>query len=224
MKSGFIKIAALVLSLVTVLFSFASCSEKNGGNTENNNTEAAVKSTVVSSENNPTAVIKIKDMGEITIELYPDLAPNTVNNFISLSKSGFYNGLTVHRVVPGFVIQMGDPSGNGTGGPGYTIEGEFSDNGYKNNTLSHTRGVVSMARSQDYNSAGSQFFICLGDATHLDGQYAAFGKVISGMDVADKIADVQTDSSDKPVSDVVIESVTVDTKEASYSEPKTLAE
>lgn len=134
----------------------------------------------------PMVTIEMESGAEIKIELYPDVAPNTVANFVSLVRKGFYDGLTFHRIVPGFVIQGGDPTGTGAGGPGYTIFGEFTANGFPNN-LRHTRGVISMARTQDPNSAGSQFFIMVADAPHLDGQYAAFGRVISGMDEVDRI-------------------------------------
>lgn len=144
----------------------------------------------------------------IDAELYPEVAPKTVENFIKLAKEGFYDGLTFHRVIPGFMIQGGDPKGNGTGGPGYSIPGEFNANGFKND-LKHSRGVLSMARAQDPNSAGSQFFIMHQDAPHLDGQYAAFGKVTSGMDAVDKIASVKTNFMDKPLEDQKIKSIEV---------------
>lgn len=134
------------------------------------------------------AVIKLQDGGSIGLELYPDIAPISTENFLKLAREGFYNGVTFHRVVPGFVIQGGDPTGTGMGGPGYTIKGEFAANGVKND-LKHTRGVISMARSMDPNSAGSQFFIMVDDAPHLDGQYAAFGRVTSGMECVDKIVE-----------------------------------
>ncbi len=149
-------------------------------------------------------ILHIKDFGDIKIELDRDNAPISANNFASLVSSGFYNGLTFHRVIKGFMIQGGDPSGNGTGGPGYSIKGEFRANGVKN-TLSHKRGVLSMARSQMFNSAGSQFFICDANDEFLDGQYAAFGKVIEGMDVVDKIAAVDKNHADKPYKPVIIE-------------------
>ena len=168
--------------------------------------------------NNPIVTFEMKDGDVFYVELYPDVAPNTVNNFISLVKKGFYNGLCFHRVIEGFMIQGGDPKGNGTGGPGYTIRGEFSKNGFKND-LKHKRGVISMARSMMPNSAGSQFFIMHADAPHLDGQYAAFGQVIDGMDVIDKIAEVNVDYNDKPLRDQVIKSVTVDTNGVEYDEP-----
>ncbi len=153
---------------------------------------------------NPIVNIKMKDGGEIKCELYPDIAPISTENFLKLAGQGFYNGLTFHRVIPGFMIQGGCPKGDGTGGPGYTIKGEFSGNGVKND-LKHTRGVLSMARAMDPNSAGSQFFIMHEDAPHLDGSYAAFGKVISGMDVVDRIASVRTDYMDMPLEPQVIE-------------------
>lgn len=168
--------------------------------------------------NNPIVTFEMKDGDRFYVELYPEVAPNTVNNFISLINKGFYNGLCFHRVIEGFMIQGGDPKGNGTGGPGYTIRGEFTKNGFKNN-LKHKRGVISMARSMMPNSAGSQFFIMHADAPHLDGQYAAFGQVIDGMDVIDKIAEVNVDYNDKPLRDQVIKSVTVDTNGVEYDEP-----
>lgn len=152
------------------------------------------------------ASLTVKDFGEIEIELYPDLAPITVNNFVKLVNNGFYNGLTFHRIIKGFMIQGGCPKGNGTGGPGYTIKGEFAYNGV-NNPTKHERGVISMARAMDPNSAGSQFFIMHKDAPHLDGQYAAFGKVKKGIEIVDKIASTKTDFRDKPLSPVIIESI-----------------
>jgi peptidyl-prolyl cis-trans isomerase B (cyclophilin B) len=159
-----------------------------------------------SGDAHPQVQITMADGGVIVVELDRDAAPLTVNNFLQLVNAGFYDGLTYHRIVPGFVIQGGDPSGNGTGGSAQTIKGEFAANGVANN-IKHTAGVISMARSQSYDSASSQFFICLGDATNLDGSYAAFGRVVSGMDVVERIAGVATDSSDKPLEDVVMESV-----------------
>lgn len=167
----------------------------------------------------PIATIVVKDFGTIEAELYPHIAPNTVNNFISLANSGFYDGLTFHRIIKDFMIQGGDPEGTGMGGPGYSIYGEFTKNKFKND-LAHTEGILSMARSQSKNSAGSQFFIVTKDAPHLDGQYASFGKVIKGMDIVHKIENVQTDSSDKPINDVIIESIKVDTKGIDYKEPE----
>jgi peptidyl-prolyl cis-trans isomerase B (cyclophilin B) len=155
----------------------------------------------------------------MTAELYPDVAPNTVNNFISLINKGFYDGVIFHRVIPGFMIQGGDPEGTGMGGPGYSIKGEFSQNGFENN-LAHTRGVLSMARAMNPNSAGSQFFIMHADAPHLDGAYAAFGMITDGLSVVDKIANVKTGFQDRPREAVVIKSMTVDTKGETYPEPE----
>ena len=155
----------------------------------------------------------------IKAELYPEIAPNTVNNFISLVSKGFYNGLIFHRVIKGFMIQGGCPSGTGTGGPGYQIKGEFSMNGF-NNPLKHTEGVLSMARAMHPDSAGSQFFIMHKTSPHLDGQYAAFGKVIEGLENVNKIAETRTDWSDRPVEPQVIKSVTVDTFSTDYPEPE----
>ena len=169
---------------------------------------------------NPVATITVKEYGTITVELYYDVAPNTVRNFISLANSGFYDGVIFHRVIKNFMIQGGDPTGTGSGGPGYKIKGEFTANGFENN-LKHTRGVISMARANGRNdSAGSQFFIMHVDYPSLDGQYASFGKVTSGMDVVDKIAAVATNpANDKPLTDVVIESIRVDTKGFEYPAP-----
>ena len=159
---------------------------------------------------NPTFVITMADGREMKGELYPETAPQSVGNFIALANSGFYDGLIFHRVIPGFMIQGGDPQGTGMGGPGYTIKGEFARNGFKQNNLRHTRGVLSMARTMMPNSAGSQFFIMHADAPHLDGQYAAFGRVVSGMEVVDEIAAAQTDWSDKPLKPQVMKSVRVE--------------
>lgn len=161
------------------------------------------------------------NMGTIKVELYPDIAPNTVKNFISLINKGFYDGLIFHRVIRGFMIQGGCPEGMGTGGPGYSIKGEFSMNGFENN-LKHTAGVISMARSQMPDSAGSQFFLMHEDSPHLDGQYAAFGKVTEGMDVVDAIAQCKTDYMDKPLEEKVMNTVTVELFGEDYEEPETL--
>lgn len=168
---------------------------------------------------NPVATITMQNGKKIVVELFPDVAPNTVNNFISLANSGFYNGLTFHRVIRGFMIQGGCPKGNGTGGPGYYIKGEFSQNGF-GNALNHERGVISMARAQNPNSAGSQFFIMHQDAPHLDGAYAAFGKVVEGIDVVDEIADEYTDYYDRPFEKQVMSSVTVETFGQTYPAPQ----
>lgn len=168
---------------------------------------------------NPIITIELVSGGIIKAELYPEIAPNTVNNFISLIKKGFYDGLIFHRVIPTFMIQGGCPDGTGMGGPGYSIKGEFSNNGFKND-LKHTEGVLSMARSMMPNSAGSQFFIMHKTSPHLDGEYAAFGKVIEGMSYVNAIAETQTDYSDRPVEDQVIKSMTVDTFGIDYPEPE----
>ena len=168
---------------------------------------------------NPIVTIEMENGGVIKAELYPDLAPNTVNNFISLVQSGFYDGLIFHRVIPGFMIQGGCPYGMGTGGPGYTIKGEFAGNGVAND-LAHDRGVLSMARAMHPNSAGSQFFIMVEKAPHLDGQYAAFGKVTEGMEVADAIVSVDRDRMDRPHEDQRMKKVTVETFGVEYPAPE----
>ena len=158
---------------------------------------------------NPIVTIKMADGGVMKLELYPDIAPKTVENFVSLIEKKFYDGLIFHRVIKGFMIQGGDPEGTGMGGPGYSIPGEFSANGFENN-LKHTEGVISMARSMDPDSAGSQFFIMHKNSPHLDGSYAVFGKIIEGMDVVNKIATTKTDWDDRPMEEQVMESVTVE--------------
>ena len=168
---------------------------------------------------NPVVTITMENGDVIKAELYPEVAPNTVNNFISLVKKGYYDGLIFHRVIRGFMIQGGCPQGTGMGGPGYSIKDEFSQNGVKND-LKHTEGVLSMARSMMPNSAGSQFFIMHKDAPHLDGAYAAFGKVTEGMNVVDKIANERTDYSDRPLKEQKIKSMTVDTFGVDYPEPE----
>lgn len=214
------------LILVTILM--GSLVLVGCGNTQNSTKKEAAAPATKSENSDKTATKENKDLpvatitvdgyGVIEAELYPEVAPNTVNNFIDLANKGFYNNLKFHRIIKGFMIQGGDPKGNGTGGPGYSIEGEFTSNGFAN-SLKHTKGVLSMARAQDPNSAGSQFFIMSGDAPNLDGEYAAFGKVISGLDLIDKIQNVETNSSDAPKKDVVITSITVDTKGVKYKEP-----
>lgn len=181
-----------VLLCVIICFSFVACGDKK-----------------VNDDGNVYARIELEDGRSITLELYPDVAPITVENFVDLANDGYYDGLIFHRVISGFMIQGGDPKGNGTGGPGYTIKGEFAANGVENN-IKHTRGVISMARRGDsYDSAGSQFFIMHADAAHLDGQYAAFGKVLEGMDVVDSIASVPTGAANKPITDVVIKTIKI---------------
>ena len=167
---------------------------------------------------NPIVTIEMENGKKMTVELYPDVAPNTVKNFVSLCNKGFYNGLIFHRVIPGFMIQGGCPDGTGMGGPGYSIRGEFSSNGIPN-PIKHKRGVISMARAMNPNSAGSQFFIMHEDAPHLDGQYAAFGKVVEGMDVVDKIAAAPTDRRDRPIDEQRIKSITI-VDEGQIEEPE----
>ena len=168
---------------------------------------------------NPIVTIEMEDGGTIKAELYPEIAPNTVNNFISLINKGYYDGVIFHRVIPGFMIQGGDPKGMGTGGPGYSIKGEFTRNGFKND-LKHERGVLSMARAMAPNSAGSQFFIMHKNSPHLDGQYASFGKVLEGMEVVDAIANTRRGPNDKPLTPQVMKKVTVETFGVEYPEPE----
>lgn len=171
------------------------------------------------SKQNPIVTFEMADGKVIKAELYPEIAPNTVKNFVSLVSKGFYDGLTFHRIIKGFMIQGGDPVGNGTGGPGYGIKGEFSSNGFKND-LKHEPGVLSMARAMNPNSAGSQFFIMHETSPHLDGDYAAFGKVIEGLENVNAIAEVRTDWSDRPLEDVVMKRVAVETFGEEYGEPE----
>jgi len=173
--------------------------------------------------NNPIATIEMENGDIMKLELYPEIAPNTVKNFISLANKGFYDGIIFHRVIPGFMIQGGDPEGVGYGGPGYSIKGEFSANGFVNN-LKHDKGVISMARSMSPDSAGSQFFLMVANSPHLDGQYAAFGKVMEGIEAADKIVAVKRNHSDKPLEDQRMKKVTVDVKGREYGEPEKLGE
>ncbi len=168
---------------------------------------------------NPIVTFEMENGRVFKAELYPDKAPNTVNNFVSLVGKGFYDGIIFHRVIAGFMIQGGDPTGTGTGGPGYHIKGEFSSNRFPQNDVEHVRGVLSMARAQHPDSAGSQFFVMHADADYLDGQYAAFGKVIEGMDTVDSIATTKTDWSDRPYEDQRMKKVTVETFGVTYDEP-----
>ena len=172
---------------------------------------------------NPVVTFTMKNGDVFKAELYPEIAPQSVNNFISLIQKGFYNGLIFHRVIRGFMIQGGDPQGTGMGGPGYCIKGEFASNGFKND-LKHTEGVLSMARSMFPDSAGSQFFIMHKNSPHLDGDYAAFGKIIEGMDIINKIAETKTGRNDRPVEDQVMDTVTVDCFGVEYPEPEKMRE
>ena len=217
MRKSFMLLVFLLTLLLAACGSSSDEAEDENSDTENENSEASGYPSDV--EENPIVTITMEDDEQITIELYPETAPNTVANFISLVEDGFYDGLIFHRVIPGFMIQGGDPDGNGTGGPGYSIAGEFSSNGFEN-TLIHEPGVLSMARSQSPDSAGSQFFIMTEDSPHLDGDYAGFGKVTEGMETVDKIVSVERDGSDKPLDDQKMKKVEVDMKGYNYPEPE----
>lgn len=207
MNSRHIKWIATVLALVVGLLTVAGCGNK----------QAAPQSY----KQNPVVTIEMDSGDIIEIELYPQIAPNTVNSFVSLVDKGFYDGLAFHRVIPGFMIQGGDPTASGNGGPGYHIKGEFTSNGHQND-LKHTAGVISMARAKPMDSAGSQFFLMTGDSPHLDGEYAAFGKVINGQDVVDKIASVDKGAADRPIVLPVMSKVTVDTHGEAIFAPITI--
>ena len=196
------KVVAMLLAAVMLSLVFIACNTESKNQDEDNQQGENMDKII--------ATIEMEDGGIIKLELYPDIAPQTVRNFVSLARKGFYDGLTFHRIIPGFMIQGGDPTGTGTGGPGYCIKGEFAINGFEND-LKHTRGVISMARlNKPYDSAGSQFFIMHADAPHLDGAYAAFGMVIEGMDVVDRIASVDCNPmNNHPYEDVVIKSITI---------------
>ena len=192
---------------------------ENGQKSENDAKQEGEKTNYSASvTENPIVTITMENDEKIVLELDPTVAPNTVANFISLVEDGFYDGLIFHRVIPDFMIQGGDPEGNGTGGPGYSIEGEFSENGFENN-LKHERGVISMARTNDPNSAGSQFFIMVKESSQLDGKYAAFGNVIEGMETVDAIVSAERDGADKPLKDQKMKTVKVDTKGFDYPDP-----
>lgn len=208
----------LALSLMAISFVLAGCgSVTKEENKENKNGAKTDYSTKV--KENPIVTITMDNDEKVVIELEPSVAPNTVANFISLVEKGFYDGLIFHRVIPDFMVQGGDPSGTGTGGPEYSIKGEFASNDFENN-LKHERGVISMARSNDPDSAGSQFFIMVKETTDLDGKYAAFGKVLEGMETVDAIAGVDRDSADKPTEDQKMKKVEVDTKGFDYPDPE----
>ncbi|WP_110114415.1 peptidylprolyl isomerase [Bacillus sp. CGMCC 1.16541] len=211
-RSRFIPFLILVLTCTLLL---AAC----GTSGKEEKDETTTTSPKGENDKNPVVTMTMESGDEMKLELYPDIAPNTVANFVSLIEDGFYDGLIFHRVIPGFMIQGGDPEGRGTGGPGYAIKGEFSSNGFDNN-LKHETGVLSMARSNDPNSAGSQFFIMVENAPSLDGEYAAFGKVIEGIETAQNIVQVERDAQDKPLEDQKISKVTVDTFGVDYPEPE----
>ena len=202
------KTAVLIMAMLLLILT--ACGNKDQ--------EQSADKPVKKVDKNPIVTITMENDKQIKVELYPEVAPNTVANFISLINDKFYDGLIFHRVIPEFMIQGGDPDGNGTGGPGYSIKGEFSSNGFEN-SLKHERGIISMARSQEPDSGGSQFFIMVADYPSLDGEYAAFGKVTEGMDVVDEIVSVETEN-DKPLEDQKMKSVTVETFGEKYSEPE----
>ena len=207
-----------VLAAITLLLSLlAGC----GAGTKSDDTPQQPAAGGPTDPNNPIALIEMENGDKIEIELFPEIAPNTVNNFISLAQQGFYDGLIFHRVIPGFMIQGGDPDGTGAGGPGYSIKGEFANNDFPNE-LKHERGVLSMARTNIPDSAGSQFFIMAADATHLDGDYAAFGKVYNGFETVDAIVNAPRGANDRPNEDQVMKKVTIDTKDFTYAEPDKL--
>ncbi len=218
------KYKTLLIISISLLFLLAACGQDDGEQADETAEQPEEETNEQSNypedvEENPVVTITMENDEQITAELYPEIAPNTVANFVSLVEDGFYDGLIFHRVIPGFMIQGGDPEGNGTGNPGYAIPGEFSSNGFEND-LEHDRGVLSMARSQDPDSAGSQFFIMTELSPHLDGDYAAFGEVTEGMEVADEIVSAERDDMDKPLEDQQMKEVTVDTKGYDYPEPE----
>lgn len=209
----------IIFAIVISAFVLSGCGE-NAQKKENSAQESDNKPSYAASvKEKPIVTITMENDEKMVLELDPAAAPNTVANFISLVEKGFYDGVIFHRVIPDFMIQGGDPDGVGTGGPEYSIEGEFSSNGFENN-IKHERGVISMARSQDPNSAGSQFFIMVKDSSHLDGDYAAFGKVIEGMETADSIVSADRDESDKPLTEQRMKKVEVDTKGFDYPDPE----
>ena len=215
------KVILFIVCMLSFALLLVSCGAKNGQYKTEDNVTITVdgdKITEVTTQNGEKTTIRkknvkvlfdIENIGSFVMELYPEYAPETVSNFLNLVDTKFYNGLIFHRVIPGFMAQGGDPEGTGRGGSDKTIKGEFANNGFSKNTLKHERGTVSMARTNDPDSASSQFFICFGDVPHLDGDYAAFGKVTEGMEVVDAFADVPTDYMDKPLEPIVIKSVTV---------------
>ena len=204
MSKKILKLTAVIMCTMLILTGCGVDNHKNNTDNKENTNIMELKDKLVK--------VEMEDGAYFVMELYPEYAPETVKNFVELAESGFYNGLTIHRIVPGFVIQGGCPKGNGTGNSGKNIKGEFASNGFKDNTLSHTKGIVSMARAQNPDSASCQFFVCLDDASFLDGDYAAFGKVIEGMDTVEAIAKERTDLSDKPLTPVIMKNVTVITK------------
>jgi peptidyl-prolyl cis-trans isomerase B (cyclophilin B) len=214
-KLSYVKKVFVMIFIMILSISFFGCSSNSSSSSSVN--KGTVYSSKPKNSKDPIVTIEMEDGAKITIELYPDVAPNTVKNFISLTEKGFYNGLIFHRVIPNFMIQGGDPQGTGMGGPGYSIKGEFKANGVVND-LKHERGVISMARFDSFDSAGSQFFIMVAAAPTLDGQYAAFGKVLNGMDEVDKIVNVSRDGNDKPLKDEKMKKVSVETFGIKYGD------
>ena len=215
------KVFYMIFATIVAAIILTSCGTQaeNGQKSENDAKQDGEKTDYSASvTENPIVTITMENDEKIVLELDPTVAPNTVANFISLVEDGFYDGLIFHRVIPDFMIQGGDPEGNGSGGPGYSIEGEFSENGFENN-LKHERGVISMARTNDPNSAGSQFFIMVKESSQLDGKYAAFGNVIEGMETVDAIVSSERDSADKPLKDQKMKTVKVDTNGFDYPDP-----
>lgn len=231
MKKTKVKFLSIITLISILLLSLSSCGPKKSvdnsaadketksSNAASNNDSGKATAPINTSGKNPIATIEMEDGAKIKIELYPNIAPNTVKNFISLAQKRFYDGLVFHRVIPDFMIQGGDPEGTGEGGPGYSIKGEFKANRFTND-LKHERGVISMARTDEPDTAGSQFFIMVASAPHLDGYYAAFGKVIEGMDEVDKIVKVQRNENDRPLNPPKMKHVTVDTFGVKYDEPE----
>lgn len=230
-RMKFLKQTIILSTLIFVIFA-GGCAKKEQNKLESTPQETEkieaskeVKTEKGPNDKNPMVTIEMEDGGIIKVELYPEIAPNTVRNFVSLVQKDYYNGLIFHRVIPGFMIQGGDPEGTGMGGPGYAIAGEFNNNGFEN-SLKHERGVISMARGgTDMNSAGSQFFIMVNNASSLDGDYAAFGKVTEGIETADKIVSVETEQNDRnkkdrPIKEQKMKKVTVDTFGVKYAEPE----
>lgn len=217
-----LKKGLLFFIIIAIFVTLSACgSTSSQPELEEDRTEANYPKSEYSKDDNPIVTITMEDDREIIIELFPEIAPNTVANFISLIEANFYDGLTFHRVIPNFMIQGGDPLGTGIGGPNYTIKGEFANNGFEN-PLKHERGVVSMARALDPNSAGSQFFIMVEEHSSLDGNYAAFGKVLTGLEVVDDIVHAERDANDKPLADQKMKTVVVDTKGIDYPEPEVM--
>lgn len=215
------KVLLLIGVLIVGLLAACGTTSSDDNSNENSSDQQASANYPSDVEENPVVTITMENDEQIILELYPKIAPNTVANFISLAEEGYYDGLIFHRVIPQFMIQGGDPDGNGTGGPGYGIKGEFSSNGFENELI-HERGIISMARSSAPDSAGSQFFIMVADSPLLDGEYAAFGKVTEGMDVVDSIVSVERDASDKPLEEQKMKSVVVDTKGYDYTKPEVI--